>query len=157
MYMNAVARYHARHPRYVLDANDNQLIRLSGPDRSPWEEKTEIKNISLSGLSFVCPRDLKPHLSEIIKIQFEVPGSEMMACHGMVTRIENINSFECEVAVHFHKLEKMQRLNLVAGLSLKNATEAKINPPSRKKAFIVGLALFISAMAWITLLKFHFL
>ncbi len=116
----SLARYHARQPRYVLDANDNNLIRYSGAGRHSWEEKTELKNISLTGLSFTAPIDIKPQLGEIIRIQFQVPSSESMACHAIVTRIENINDYECEIAVHFYKLERTQRIALVQGLTIKN-------------------------------------
>lgn len=158
----SLARYHARSPRYVLDANDNNLIRYSGPERSPWEEKTELKNISLTGLSFNAPRDLKPQLGEIIKIQFEVPSSEVMACYALVTRIENMNTYECEVAVHFYKLDRIQRINLVEGLTLKHG--AHVKPPvktntfwQRSKYLLIGFGLFATALIWITLLKYFYL
>lgn len=157
----SLARYHARSPRYVLDAHDNNLIRYSGPERAPWEEKTELKNISLTGLSFIASQDLRPQLGEIIRIQFEVPGSEPMACHALVIRIENINSTECEVAIHFYKLDRIQRINLVEGLSLKHSynktSSSSPKSPTKWKPYIVVAGLFISALAWITFLKFFFL
>ena len=75
----SLARYHARQPRYVLNANDNNLIRYSGAERLSWEEKTELKNISLTGLTFSAPIDIKPQLGEVIQIQFQVPESDYMA------------------------------------------------------------------------------
>lgn len=128
--MTSLARYHSRSPRYILDASDNHLIRLSGADRLAWEESTTLKNVSLTGLSFSAPRDLSPQLGEIIKIQFQVPGSQMMACYGLVIRIETSNDFENDIAIHFYKLDRIQRVNLVQGLAQKITTE--IRPKSNK-------------------------
>ena len=101
----SLARYHARAPRYVLNTEDNCLIRLSGAERRSWEENTEIRDISLTGLTFTASTDLCPQLGEIIKIQFAVPGSEQMACYAVVIRIENVNDFDCLIGVHFYKLD----------------------------------------------------
>ncbi len=155
----SLARYHARQPRYILNATDNNLIRYSGAERYSWEEKTELKNISLTGLTFSAPIDIKPQLGEVIKIQFQVPGSEAMACHAIVTRIEHINSYDCEVAIHFYKLERLQRINLVQGLTIKNSSE-----PSKEKVSDDGnfrqtmniLALIGAACIWAIVLKSFF-
>lgn len=159
----SLARYHARQPRYVLDANDNNLIRYSGAGRHSWEEKTELKNISLTGLSFTAPIDIKPQLGEIIRIQFQVPGSESMACHAIVTRIENINSFECEIAVHFYKLERLQRIALVQGLTIKNMGKTDYSELSEtenrqkwQRLLKVSFVVF-AATLWALLLKIFFL
>ena len=85
----------------------------------PWEEGTEIKNISLTGLAFTAPSDLCPLLGEVIKIQFEVPGSKPMACYAVVTRIDPMKNQKMLVAVHFYKLEMAQRIALAQGLSRK--------------------------------------
>ncbi|RYZ81252.1 MAG: PilZ domain-containing protein, partial [Proteobacteria bacterium] len=70
-----LARFHARSPRYILNTQDDSLIRVAGPRQVPWEEGTEIKNVSLTGLAFTAPGDLCPILGEIIKIQFLIPGA----------------------------------------------------------------------------------
>jgi hypothetical protein len=85
----------------------------------PWEEGTEIKNISLTGLGFTAPSDLCPLLGEVIKIQFEVPGSQGMACYAVVTRIDPLKNQKMLVGVHFYKLEMAQRIALAQGLSRK--------------------------------------
>jgi hypothetical protein len=168
----SLARYHSRSPRYILDTYDNNLIRLSGAEKLSWEEKTVIRNISLTGLSFTAPRDLSPQLGEIIKIQFQVPGSETMACYALIIRIEVLNEFDNEIAIHFYKLDRIQRINLVQGLAEKmtsdQAAAAKSNgaAESRKnsdsiyrpplsvfqKTFMV-LTMITCLLAWITLLK----
>ncbi|MBC7420145.1 MAG: PilZ domain-containing protein [Bdellovibrio sp.] len=154
----SLARYHARAPRYILDTIDNNLIRLSGAERRSWEENTEIKDISLTGLSFTAPSDLSPQLGEMIKIQFSVPGSEQMACYAVVIRIEKISSFENLIGVHFFKLDRMQRLNLVQGLSariqqmpLSDLKESRFT----KSIAVIGLLLTLAC--WLTLMKLYFL
>lgn len=159
----SLARYHARSPRYTLDTQDNHLVRYSGAERLTWEEKTELKNISLTGLSFVASCDLSPQLGEIIKIQFAVPGSEIMACYGIVTRIEQTTEFENEIAVHFYKLDRVQRINLVQGLAQKVVIPGGKMTPSQKYSphfenkFITGLLMVSSILLWLTTIKIFWL
>lgn len=114
-----LARYHGRSPRYILDTQDDSLIRVAGPRQMPWEEGTEVRNISLTGLAFTAPSDLCPLLGEVIKIQFEVPGAQPMACYAVVTRIDPLKQQKMLVGVHFYKLEMAQRIALAQGLSRK--------------------------------------
>lgn len=155
---NSLARYHARSPRYILDTTDNNLIRLSGAERLSWEEKTELRDVSLTGLSFVAPQDLSPQIGEVIKIQFSVPNSEQMACYAVVIRIEKINQFDNMIGVHFYKLDRTQRLNLVQGLSDK-VENSNIKDTYHKKITtaisVVGLILTLAC--WLTLMKIYFL
>jgi hypothetical protein len=156
----SLARYHARQPRYTLNTTDNNLVRYSGAERLSWEEKTELKNISLTGLTFSAPIDIKPQLGEVIKIQFAVPSSEPMACHAIVTRIEPVNSFECEISVHFYKLERLQRINLVQGLTIKNHVEKHdedLRDLKKIKRIYNMSALFLAAVLWVVILKMFFL
>ena len=161
----SLARYHARSPRYILNTEDNHLVRLSGAQKLSWEEKTELKNISLTGLSFSAPADLSPQLGEIIKIQFTVPSSEMMACYAIVTRIELVHENENEIAVHFYKLDRLQRINLVQGLAQK-----VVIPGGKDKSYsqsstqsdptlklIHFLMLMTSAILWLTVMKIFWL
>ncbi len=115
--MTSLARYHGRSPRYILDTEDESLVRIAGPKQIPWEEGTEIKNVSLTGLAFTAPDDLCPLLGEVIKIQFTPPGSRQMACYGIVTRLENITEARTLVGVHFYKMEMSQRIVLAQGLA----------------------------------------
>lgn len=114
-----LARYHARSPRYILDTEDDYLIRVAGPRQVPWEEGTEIRNVSLTGLAFTAPEDLCPLLGEVIKIQFQVPGERQMASHAIVTRLEPDREGQVLVGVHFYKLEMAHRIVLAQGLSRK--------------------------------------
>ncbi len=154
----SLARYHARAPRYILDTEDSCLIRLSGAERRSWEENTEIIDISLTGLSFTASADLSPSLGEIIKIQFAVPGSEQMACYAVVIRIENTTVYENVIGVHFYKLDRLQRLNLVQGLAPK--IQKRSNPGENKERpsqTIAVIGLIMTLICWLTLMKLYFL
>ena len=122
-----LARYHARSPRYILDTQDNELIRVAGPRQVPWEEGTEITNVSLTGLAFFAPEDLCPVLGEVIKIQFLVPGSKQMACFGIVTRLDPEPKDRILVGVHFYKLEMAHRIVLAQGLAKKLKSNSKFH------------------------------
>ncbi len=117
----SLAKYHARAPRYILNTDDDYLIRVAGPRQIPWEEGTEIRNVSLTGLAFTAADDLCPILGEVIKIQFSIPGGRQMACHAVVTRLESDprNLKQMLVAVHFYKLEMAHRVILAQGISRK--------------------------------------
>ena len=114
-----LARFHARSPRYILNTEDDSLVRVAGPRQVPWEEGTEIKNVSLTGLAFTAPEDLCPILGEIIKIQFLVPGARQMASHAIVTRLDVQNNATILVGLHFYKMEMGHRVALAQGLAQK--------------------------------------
>lgn len=157
MMTGSLARYHARAPRYILNTQDNSLIRLSGAEQLSWEEKTELRDVSLTGLSFVAPQDLSPQIGEVIKIQFSVPGSEQMACYAVVIRIEKINQFDNMVGVHFYKLDRTQRLNLVHGLAEKIQRD---DPTLRQKKITHAISitgLILTLACWLFLMKIYFL
>jgi hypothetical protein len=110
-------RFRQRSSRYVLKPFDNCLVRYAGPRRDPWEEDTQIENVSLTGLAFYVPKDLSPVLGEDIKIQFDVPGSKTMACFAKVTRLLPISDYRNMVGVQFEKLELAHRIVLKKGLT----------------------------------------
>ncbi len=128
-----LAKYHARAPRYILNTDDDYLIRIAGPRQIPWEEGTEIRNVSLTGLAFTAADDLCPILGEVIKIQFSIPGGKQMACFAIVTRLENDPQQlkKILVAVHFYKLEMAHRVVLAQGISRK----LKEHPPKKIKDY----------------------
>ena len=152
----SLAKFHGRSPRYVLNTQDDNLIRYAGSERWPWEEKTEIRNISLTGLSFIAPADLSPLIGEIIKIQFSVPAGKQMACYAIVIRIDEENSHENLLAVHFYKLDRLQRINLLQGLSGK-ATVAKKTELSSGSKWLAAVGLIMTVICWLTLMKIYFL
>lgn len=117
--MTSLARYHSRSPRYILDTQDENLVRVAGPHQTPWEEGTSIKNVSLTGLAFTAPDDLCPLLGEVIKIQFTPPGGKQMACYAIVTRLDDMPEHRMLVGVHFYKLEMAHRISLAQSLARK--------------------------------------
>lgn len=153
-----LAKYHARAPRYILQPEDNTLIRVAGPQQTPWEEATEIQNISLTGLAFTAPPELCPLVGEVIKIQYEVPGSLQTACFGLVTRLDRVSSAMVLVGVEFKKLELAHRIVLAQSLArkLKNqSTREKIGfrqalgiilKHKRKEVLIAATALVLWAI-----------
>lgn len=155
----SLARYHARAPRYILNTEDDSLIRLSGAEQLSWEEKTELRDISLTGLSFIAPQDLSPQIGEVIKIQFSVPSSKQMACYAVVIRIEKINQIDNLVGVHFYKLDRTQRLNLVQGLSHKVQKSKKGTFSSSNKIndVVSFIGIVLTLICWLTLMKVYFL
>lgn len=157
MMTTSLARYHARAPRYILNTQDNSLIRLSGAEKLSWEEKTELRDVSLTGLSFTAPQDLSPQIGEVIKIQFPVPGSEQMACYAVVIRIEKINQYDNLIGVHFYKLDRTQRLNLVQGLSDKIPANTHANTHRKITNIISVTGLILTLACWLFLMKIYFL
>lgn len=117
--MTSLAKYHGRSPRYILDTEDEALIRVAGPKQTPWEEGTAIKNVSLTGLAFTAPMDLCPLLGEVIRIQFNPPSARQMACYAIVTRVEQVGQNTMLVGVHFYKMDMNQRIYLAQGLAQK--------------------------------------
>lgn len=112
-------KYYQRMPRYTLQPLDNTFIRVAGPQQTPWEEGTDIRDISLSGLAFTAPKDLCPELGEILRIQFEVPGGTQLACYAMVSRIDNDNRDRFLVGIKFQNLDPAHKLALLQGLARK--------------------------------------
>jgi hypothetical protein len=154
----SLARYHARAPRYILDTEDNSLIRLSGAEQLAWEENTELRDVSLTGLSFTAPQDLSPQIGEVIKIQFSVPGSQQMACFAVVIRIEKLDSFENQIGVHFYKLDRTQRLNIVQGLAQKVTKKDKTEPAPATSPMqvLTVIGVLLTLATWLLLMKVYF-
>jgi hypothetical protein len=121
--MERLEQYIARSPRFILSPEDNTLIRLSGPQRTPWEEPTEIRDFSISGLSFTAPTELSPKISETIKIQFSPPGQKEMACFAKVIRIEPFSEGLQLIGVEFFELNPMQRFFVARGVAYKMVDE----------------------------------
>jgi len=146
-----LAKYHGRNPRYILSTDDDFLIRLAGPHQTPWEEGTEIQNVSLTGLAFTAEPDLCPLLGEVIKIQFTVPAAKQMACFAIVTRLDQKNRNTMLVGVHFYKLEMPQRIVLAQGLARKFKLQGERNNDEKQlneliklvfKSILMGACLF---------------
>ncbi len=153
---SSLAKYHARSPRYILQPQDNTLIRVAGPQNIPWEECTEIKNISLTGLVFTAPSDLCPSIGEFIKIEYAVPGSQKMAAHALVIRLEERSPSSTLVGVKFFRMDLAQRVILAQGLALRlREQQAKRMEERRKKLGRAGRYLpLIFLLFWSVLFYF---
>lgn len=162
---NGLSQYFQRSPRYILMPQDECLIRVAGPKQTPWEEGTEIRNISNTGLCFTAPEILLPRIGEYVRVQFDVPGSQPMACHGRVVRIEKINAETSLVGLEFESLSSAQRWNLTRGLRLKKRDEndnlIEIKPAPKINNwlsflfyFSTGFSLFFASFLLIALYKF---
>lgn len=155
-----LSRYHSRSPRYILQPQDNTLIRVAGPRQAAWEEGTEIVNISMTGLAFTAPNELCPIVGEYIKIQFSIPGAKQMACFGLVTRLETLGRSEMLVGVQFQKLEMAHRMVLLQGLAQKlkeqqqrkSKEELKKVPLRLLAKWPAALAMFGSIFIWVALI-----
>lgn len=156
--VSSLAPYLARSPRYILQPHDNTLVRVAGPQRIPWEEGTEIHNVSLSGLAFTAPADLCPIIGETIAIEFEVPGQARMACRALVIRLQKLGKSTMLVAVKFVRLEMGQRLALAQALArkLRDQTD-RSRPESRARWAENGKGRFALALfflfSWMFLLS----
>lgn len=161
------AHYIQRSPRYILLPQDNCFIRVAGPQQTPWEEGTEVRNVSNTGLSFTAPSILTPVVGEMIRVQFHVPGSQQMACHARVVRVEEMNPNDSLVGIEFESLNEAQQWNLMRGLVKKRVSEndnvidlyAQTSLPSSpfvKLLFFlsVGLSLFFSAFLLFFMFRF---
>jgi hypothetical protein len=161
--------YYQRAPRYTLLPQDQCLILVAGPQQTPWEEGTEIRNISNSGLSFTAPDVLAPRRGEAIRVQFTVPGSKQMACHARVVRIEQNAPGESLIAIEFEALNFAQQLNLVRGLKNKkfvedtsvielNSVDARLRKFGQRLTAVspwrMGISLFFSTLLLLILFNF---
>jgi len=161
-----LAYYHQRSPRYILLPQENCLVRIAGPKQLPWEEGTEIKNISATGLSFTAPDILAPQNGELVKIQFEVPGAQMMACHARVVRVATVGKDQLLVGIEFEALTDSQRRNLFRGLKGKKFIDegtpleldsASKIPKGMYFLFILSVVLSLYLSAYLLFSLFHFL
>lgn len=146
----SLAKYHIRSPRYILQPEDNTIIRVAGPKQIPWEEGTEIKNISLTGIAFTTPADLCPSIGEFVKIQYSVPGSQQLACHALVTRLDDFSNSQTLVGVKFYRVELAQRVLLAQSLALKlrNQQIRKIEEARKKLGFLGRVMPFVFLVTW---------
>lgn len=162
MQASSLAKYLARAPRYVLQADDFTLVRLAGPMQVPWEEGTDLLDVSTSGLSFTAPHDLAPQSGEQVRIEFTVPGAGKMACYSKVARVDasETHPFLVLVGVEFQELEKAQRIILAQALALKmqgRAIErfALLEGKARKGGLVVlaALALLLWTVLFLALVR----
>lgn len=92
----------------------------------------------------------------------------MMACYAIVIRVAHYKNNDNEIAVHFYKMDRIQRINLVQGLAQKidlRTTQNKQNREDNNRATNIknrtqdhGLYMFLmmaSIVAWLTLIALY--
>lgn len=137
-----LSRYYQRAPRFILLPQDNYFIRVAGPKQVPWEEGTEIKNMSSTGLAFTAPRDLSPDIGEHIRIQFTVPSGQQIATYAQVTRLEDVGNRSALVAVKYENLELAQRLTIRQGVNQRLRSENNLDSLPMKLGYPLEAALY---------------
>ena len=113
-----------RAPRYSVEVSDHEILRFAQGPSGAKTKHTRIMNLSESGLSFLCPFNWAPDEGEIIKIQFQPPNAESIACFAQVIRIQHHESVDSQgqlqkfklVAVEYQGLPPAQRQSLSQGL-----------------------------------------
>lgn len=119
----ALKRFIARAPRYVLRPGDNQMLRFSPNNVKNRSFSTRLMNVSETGLAFLIDRRSCPRIGEFIKLEFPVPGGEQIAWFGKVVRLEEFSihpwwsekqehdqEHDVVVGVQFHDLPDGHRL-----------------------------------------------
>lgn len=87
--MNQILRkFIPRAPRYVLRPGDSEVMRFSPKSGHGKIQQTKFLNISQTGLAFMADSSQTPHIGEMIKIEFSIPGGEQVAWWAKVVRIE---------------------------------------------------------------------
>lgn len=82
-----------------------------------------------------------------------------MACYAIVIRIAQEDNYSNEVAVHFYKLDRLQRINLVQGLANKMDTKKfNLNNDNDRKMgdhFFYLTLMFFSILSWLVLMNLY--
>jgi hypothetical protein len=154
---NGLARFQPRYARYTLSPIEDSFIRVAGPNQTPWEEDTEILNISLTGLAFTAPLELAPKLGEVIKIEFKSPEQQKMACYAIVSRLESMRTENVLIGIRFYKMTMPQRIGLATGLAQKLKEQIEKNEKKQKielfKNIITNPSKFVFWLMGLTILS----
>lgn len=122
---DALRRFVPRAPRYTLQTGDNHNLRFAINGQNHKSFSTRFLNVSETGLAFLIDRDSAPHLGEMIKLEFPVPGGEQIAWFAKVVRLEDFgasqwwsenepadSSSDVVVGVQFHLMPEAHRANI---------------------------------------------
>ncbi len=132
-----LGRFVPRAPRYILRPNDERFIRFAHYNNHSRTYKTELLNISETGLAFTTDRDNSPHIGDVIKVEFPIPGgNEHIAWFAQVIRIQehipkgwkqknSQNIHHVLVGVRFHDLPPGHKNLIKKGLNHKFNTLLK--------------------------------
>lgn len=130
--MNTVLRkFVPRAPRYVLRPKDEKFLRFAYQDDRSHSYSTQFINLSETGMAFSIDRETAPHIGDIIKVEFPIPGHSQVAWFARVIRIEeyspdkdrNLYHQDSEdlvlVGIKFHDLPPGHRKAIREGLNKK--------------------------------------
>jgi hypothetical protein len=120
-----VEELYPRAPRYVVDFDDNHVLRFAHMPRGSKALYTRIINLSESGMAFLIPYLSAPQLNEKIKLEFTAPNSEPIACFANVVRVQIHKSYSHDqkpqtfklIAVTFDNIHPKQRQMLASGIN----------------------------------------
>lgn len=86
---NSLRQFINRAPRYILNADDNRLLRVVRDGTLHKIITSELINISETGLIFSVDRQVAPRIGEMIKVEFATTlAEEGFAWFARVMRIE---------------------------------------------------------------------
>lgn len=136
----AIRKFVARAPRYVLRPHDNQMLRFSSNSDQNRSYSTKLMNVSETGLAFLIDRGSSPHIGEFIKVEFPIPGGEQIAWFAKVQRLEEFTHHpwwssklnlehrgDIIVGVHFHEMPEGHRA------AIREHLEARFREESRER------------------------
>lgn len=114
-----------RAPRYTIQISDNHIVRFAHQPRGSKAMHTRVIDISESGMAFIVPVLSAPKKDESIKIEFNAPNCDPIACFAKVVRVQHHKSYNSIgqpqvfrlIAVEFQALHQKQRQQLSQGLT----------------------------------------
>lgn len=117
----ALKKYKTRPPRYDFRASDAKNIRFAKPDGKGAAQSfttNTLLDISQTGIAFIIDESISLKKGDSLMVEFTVPGSEKMACHASVVRVEDDPTFPSEriIGIQFKDLLPAHRSNLTQGL-----------------------------------------
>ena len=120
-----VEELYPRAPRYTVQVSDNHIVRFAMQPKGSKAMHTRIVNLSESGMAFIVPVMSAPKDDEMIKVEFNAPHCEPIACYAKVVRVQKHISYNSHgqpqvfrmIAVEFQGLLEPQRRQLAEGLS----------------------------------------
>lgn len=120
--MSATAgRYFPRSPRYVLNANDQNIMRFAAMNTRGKSSIARLRDLSETGLAFTLPTSPEgpteglPDEGDAIKIEFAIPGEKQMACFATVMRVEARTEWDKDWGNRGYTLIALQFRNLPKG------------------------------------------
>ena len=121
----ALKKYFARSQRYSFVTSDRKSIRFVRPQKSQGSGKQSftsntLVNVSETGLAFTADASLELELGEFLMVEFTVPGSQQMACHAKIVRLEeDFAPGQVLLGIQFKELLNSHKSNLAKGLKKK--------------------------------------